>query len=355
MERKGDLSSLLIWLIPMLLSFCGLVVIAAMTGWSGHSPAFKQLLWLSVSFICFLAVMSIPLTVWTRVAWGAFAASFLFLGLTLAPGIGVTIKGASRWIHFGSFSFQPAEALSFALLLLLVRLYQRNARQLKALAVTGGIVFLCAVFLLRQPDFGSVLLIVALSGALLVDRYGFLLPAGALAVLTPLMYLVVMHQGYRQERIAVWLDPWSDPMGSGYQVIQGLIAFANGGLSGIGVNRSQDFLPEVHNDFIFPAMGEQFGLIGTMVLLGCFIIWSFVALQVYRRSVGISKQFAWGCCVSVILPLFINIGGVTKLIPLSGMPLPFVSYGGTSLLFMWMRVGILARVARESAQGGDES
>lgn len=153
-------------------------------------------------------------------------------------------------------------------------------------------------------------------------------------------------------RILALVDPWSDPLNTGFQVIQGLIAFANGNLWGLGVGhglQKLQYLPAAHTDFIFAAIGEELGLFGTLFVLFLFFLWIWRAWSVYILFPrGFERSLLWGMVLSIVLPLLINVGGVTKVIPLTGIPLPFVSYGGSALVMAWMRTGIILRLARES-------
>lgn len=342
-HRRAGTSAL--WLIPFLLSLFGLVVIAAMTGFEVHSSGMKQLVWLAFSLLVFIGVVIVPLQFWYRISYGQLILALVLTLLTLIPGLGVSIKGASRWLRMGPVSFQPAELLSLAVLLALCRYYNNHVK-LNSLTATGALLLVVGGLLMCQPDLGSLLLVVGIMGALFVQFFGWFIPL-LLAVPGGFFVYFFLVSGYRMDRIETWLNPWADPMGKGYQVIQGLIAFANGGLWGVGINRSQDFLPEVHNDFIFPAIGEQFGLAGSLAVMAAFFIWTFFVFQAYRKVSAPRRPLIWACCVSVLLPFLINVGGVTQMIPLTGMPLPFISYGGTSLLFMWVRVGLLVKSVTE--------
>jgi cell division protein FtsW len=140
-------------------------------------------------------------------------------------------------------------------------------------------------------------------------------------------------------------------MNKGFQIIQGLVAFSNGGILGVGVGKGLqklNYLPAAHTDYIFPAIGEEFGLIGTLFIVLLYAFWTFKAYMLYRRSAdAYMSVLIWGITASVLFPMFINLGGVMKLMPLTGIPLPFISFGGTALVIMWVKVGIMMRVAKE--------
>ena len=159
---------------------------------------------------------------------------------------------------------------------------------------------------------------------------------------------------YRMERIRAFLDPWADPLGKGFQTIQGLIAFSNGGLVGVGLGQGlqkMSHLPAAHTDFIFATIGEEFGFLGLAAILLMYISWAWRACIAYYGSPSPCKEIRsllWGMTISVMVPLFIHVGGVTHTFPLTGAPAPFLSYGGSALLFAWMRVGVIMRCAYES-------
>ena len=341
-----------LWIIPLILSTFGVVIISSMTGWSLSSPGLKQAVWFLISMMGFIVTTQIPLRVWYKYSLLLLLFSLGLMLLTVFSPLRVTVKGASRWLRFGPINFQPLELVSMVLMIHLSKVYMRVKGMWKAAFLT---VILFAPFcfvVMKQPDFGGLLLLAGIVGALFVECYGWFLPILAMAPCIPVLWYLANY-GYRAERIATWLDPWGDPLGAGYQVIQGLIAFANGSLWGIGLGRGQQFLPEVHNDFIFPAIGEQFGLVGTLTVFFLFLFWTLDVFSAYRKSRPERRVLIWGCCAAVLLPFFINLGGVMKLIPLTGMPLPFISYGGTSLLFMWARVGLLIRLVKEPPEDED--
>jgi cell division protein FtsW len=152
-------------------------------------------------------------------------------------------------------------------------------------------------------------------------------------------------------RIKAFLDPWKDPLGDGFQIIQGFIAFANGGFWGVGLGQGLQklkYLPAVHTDFIFAAIGEELGFVGTASILAVFFIWFFTLMLTYRKLRGtFAGTVLWGVSLSIALALFINLGGIMKLLPLTGIPLPFLSYGGSALVTLWARIGIILRTVRD--------
>lgn len=203
-----------------------------------------------------------------------------------------------------------------------------------------------------QPDYGGAILLFVLMMGIYVEKFGWLYPlviGGSMGVLGFMPLLV--SSPYRMARVLAFLDPWQDPRGKGFQIIQGFIAFANGGLWGVGLGQGLQklkYLPAAHTDFIFAAIGEELGFVGTSLVLLLFVLWFVTILWFY---VNIQDAFVrtllWGIAISVALPLIVNLGGVLKLFPMTGVPMPFISYGGSSLVMMWARVGLLLRGIRD--------
>lgn len=350
-----------LWVIPLVLSGIGILMITSTTSpisfeYTG-TPfliGIKQLKWLGIAMCGMLIMSAIPLKFWYKLSGLFFVISWVMCFLPLLPGIGETIGGASRWIRLPGISVQPGELLCLATALHLAKLFSRDDKStLKAFFVTAIIFVVAAVPLMLQPDFGTTILIFLVAMGMFVERYGWMLPiliggtfggAGLLAFIT--------FEPYRMRRVTAFLDPWSDPLGKGFQAIQGLIAFANGGLWGAGLGhgfQKLNYLPAAYTDFIYAAIGEELGYIGTGGIIALFAFWVLQTRQLYYRvSNAFMASLTWGVTLTVLFPLMINVAGVTKMMPLTGMPLPFISYGGTSLVMMWARVGILVRLEKES-------
>ncbi len=352
-----------IWLIPLILSGIGILMITSTTSptsflYTGtpFQMGMKQLRWLALALCGMLFVYSIPLRFWYKTSSGLVITAWLMSWLPLVPGIGESIGGARRWIQIpgAGLSIQPGELLCLAMALHLAKLLSKGDKDpTKAFTVTAVLILIAAVPLLSQPDLGSTILIFLVSMGIYVERYGWRLPliSGVVLALPALLFLI-FGESYRMRRVTAFIDPWSDPLDTGFQAIQGLIAFANGGFWGTGLGhgfQKLNYLPAAYTDFIYAAVGEELGLIGTLAILGLFAFWVTEMKGIYyRTSDAFKSSLVWGVTLTVLIPLAINIAGVTKLMPLTGMPLPFISYGGTSLLTMWSRVGMVMRLERES-------
>ncbi|MBQ7069092.1 MAG: cell division protein FtsW [Synergistaceae bacterium] len=298
-----------------------------------------------------------------------FAFSWFLVVLTLIPGLGVKVGGARRWLSLPGFRFQPLEVILFTLPIFMAdRLTDESSlpkvMNFKSfLKPTLTVIIIVGTFLMGQPNLGGTILVAAICLTMHVERRGWKYPlitfliAAVLAVgfINFAPYLIAE---YRMRRVRAFLDPWEDPMNTGYQIIQGLVAFANGSLTGVGIGKGlqqEKYLPEASTDYIFPAIGEEFGLVGTMFLLILYALWTWKVFYIYKNAKSpFTKSLALGLAASVIYPMFVNAAGVMKLMPLTGIPMPFVSAGGSSMLFMWAKVGLLICIKIESEEYKDD-
>jgi peptidoglycan glycosyltransferase len=356
-------------LLPLaaLLNGLGFVTVARLDPGLGR----VQAVWTAVSIVAFILTLALVKRIRTL---ERYRYTFLFFGmlallLPLAPGIGKTINGARLWVGIGPVNFQPGEAakvlivLFFAAYLVdkrellasgrrrLGRLRLPEVRHLGPLLLTWGVSILIMV---RETDLGQAMLIFALCVVMLyvaTDRASYLvvglflfLAASAVA------YQLFVHV---QTRVVTWIDPFRYANDKGYQLVQGLFGFAAGGFAGTGLGLgSPKQIPNVATDFIFSAIGEELGLIGTVAILIAILLFVGAGLRIAMRSERpFSKLFATGLTAIVGLQSFIIIGGVTRTIPLTGVTLPFISYGGSSLLANWVIVALLLRISDDNARG----
>jgi cell division protein FtsW len=282
--------------------------------------------------------------------------SFILLVLVFVPKIGITAGGARRWIRLWPSTFQPSELVKLAMVIFLAKYMSMPAYRTDSVVsflVPVGIMGLFQVVFLKQPDFGAAMSLCILTVAMLIlsgIRLRYVMMLGLL--LLPVSIKLAMEP-YRLKRILAFLDPWKDAQGSGFQLVQSFIALGSGGVKGIGLGESKQklaFLPESHTDFIFSLVGEELGFIGA-----CFIVSLF--LFMFLRGVSIANRtkepfgyyLASGLSMMIALQALINFCVTTGLVPTKGLPLPFISYGGSSLLMNMMAVGLLLRISR-----GDE-
>ena len=276
--------------------------------------------------------------------------------IVLFPHIGRVAGGARRWLPLGGvFNFQPAELAKLGMILYLSNFLANRgprAREFGSGLLPPLIVFLIlAVAILKQPDLGSVLILAMITGVMLFvggARLGHLLALGCAAV--PAVFVVVMHASYRSSRLLAFLDPWKDPQRSGFHIIQSLLALGSGGVTGLGLGHSTQkffYLPERHTDFIFAIIGEELGLAGAVVVL---ILFMLLAVWGYRISSRLPDRYGilltTGLTTMLVGQAALNIGVVSGAVPITGVPLPFISFGGSSLVFSYLAIGILLNVSQ---------
>jgi cell division protein FtsW len=315
----------------------------------------KHVVAVGAGVILMLLVSRIRLDLLER--WAAFMLPLCVLALLLVvtPGIGAERGGARRWIALGGFSLQPSEFVKLGVVLFLARWISRHRETMHEFGagVTPALVCVgvCSGLILLQPDFGTAVILGLL--LLLMLYVGGARPLHVLALVgcgAIGMVLAVQLAPYRMRRLLAFLDPWEHSQDAGFQLVQSLIAFGSGGLGGVGLGQSKQkmlFLPEAHTDFIFALVGEELGLVGAAVVL---VLFAVVALRGFRVAARHPDSFAsllaFGLTAVLILSAVVNIGVVLGMLPTKGLPLPFLSYGGSALLATMLEVGLLAALSR---------
>lgn len=298
-------------------------------------------------------VYLIDYRVWRRLIPFAMLASFVLLVAVYVPGLGLTVKGATRWVVIGPVTIQPSELVKLALVLYAAHLLARAVGRmgfdsLWPLGVVSGVS--CAL-IVQQKDLGTAAVVaVTMMGLLWVAgirvRHLVLLAGAGVAAIAA----AILLEPYRMQRLMSFFDPSADPLKSGYQVRQALLALGRGGLFGVGAGKSVQkfsYLPEAHTDMIFAVLGEEFGLIGVAIVVGLFALFVLSAFQLARRCTDpFGRYLVAGCAFLIYGQSLINMGGVMAALPLTGVPLPFISYGRNNLLVMMMAVGVIMSVAR---------
>jgi cell division protein FtsW len=276
--------------------------------------------------------------------------------LTVIPGIGVKINNARRWLMIGNVrTFQPAELAKVILVLYFSYYMAKKQPKIKSFTFTiiPSLMILGTFFVLvvMQPDFGTALNLIALALPIMFIagvRLGHLV--GVFLVIFPAISLIAWTSPYQKARLLLFLDPWQDARGSGYQLIQSLIAIGRGGLSGVGLGRGQQklfYLPEPSSDFIFATVGEELGFLGAVVIIVLFgiLIWRGIKIA-FNAPDLFGTYAAFGLTLLIGIQAIINLGVVTGLLPTKGLPLPFISHGGTSLIVCMTSVGILLNISK---------
>lgn len=355
---------LLLICITLLLVLTGIVMIYSASGGLsdltfGSSAVLlrNHLLHLGVGLAGLLVAMRVPLDWWKRWIPVALLISFLLLILVLIPGIGTKVGGARRWFRLGPISVQPTEILKFVLIAFVASYLDRKQDVVAQFfrGVMPGMVVM-GVFLLLvllQPDFGSMVLI-ALT-LLLMIFVGGAKPGHILASLSGLIVVggfLIASQAYRMKRFLVFLNPWQDPQDTGFQIIQSYLAIGNGGLFGVGLGDSRQklfFLPDAHTDFIFSILAEELGLLGVLAVmfLFCCFVWRGFRASLAAQD-DFSRYLGYGITTLFGLQIILNLAVVMGMMPTKGLPLPFISLGGSSLVLSLFMTGLLLNIGRRA-------
>ena len=311
----------------------------------------KHVVRLFVGFGILFMVSQIRPEVLRRLAPILFGVGVLLLIAVL--GFGIVLKGARRWLGVGGVSFQPAEVMKLALPMMLAWYFARvplppNLRQL---ALAGLITLVPVALIAKQPDLGTAILVLGSGFAMLflAGMYWRILAALTALVAVAVPYVWTHLHGYQQKRILTLLDPASDPLGAGYHTLQGMIAIGSGGFFGKGwLNSSQahlDYLPESSTDFIFAVFAEEFGLLGILVLLGIYLFIVYRGFLIaWLAQDSFTRMLAGGLTLVFFFYFFVNVGMVSGILPVVGVPLPLISYGGTAVVTLMAAFGMLMSI-----------
>ncbi len=318
----------------------------------------RQVVWIAVSGSVCAWAASTPYPKLRLAATVLLIVAAVSLLLVLVPGIGVKVGGARRWLSLLGLRFQPSEFAKLALVIWLAHWLAKEKRRidrfgrgfLVPMAVTGGML----VLVLAEPDFGTTALLAAVAFALLFvagTRLRYLLPTMGLGAAG--FVALMIHSPERLRRLLAFLDLEKYKQGAGYQVWQAILAFGSGGVSGLGLGNSRQkmfYLPEAHTDFIFPIIGEELGLVGTLLILICFAVLVGCGVAVALRAPDPFGQYlGLGLVLLIGVQALINIGVVTAWLPTKGLPLPFISFGGSNLVMSMACVGMLLSIYRHGS------
>jgi cell division protein FtsW len=352
----------LLVLVTLGLVAFGLVMVYSASSARGliasDDPAYylkRQALYALVGLVALVLLSRTDFRKLRHVGGPMLALAFFFLVAVLV--VGTSVNGAKRWIPLGSFSFQPSELAKLGLALWLgARLARKPApRSLGELAKPVGLVvcFVCGLIVV-EPDLGTAIAIVIMVGAMLVvsgTPLRVLAASGGLGL--SVLMLAIWFEPYRRARLFSFIDPWSDPQNAGFQTVQAMIALGSGGLFGVGLGESVQkiyYLPEASTDMIFAIIGEELGLVGAMGVMGAFVLLGYAGFNVALRCRDpFGKRLATGLTALLCGQAAVNLCAVMGIAPLTGIPLPFVSYGGSSLIVALAAVGILLNIAQNHA------
>ncbi|MFA4842597.1 MAG: putative lipid II flippase FtsW [Candidatus Omnitrophota bacterium] len=348
--------------ITAVLICIGVVMIyssSSIYAWERYKDGFfflkRHLSFLALGIFLAFLVMLIDYKDLRKSAKPLLITSVILLVLVLIPGLGREVAGARRWFRFKFLSFQPSELANLAVIIYVADFISRKGQNLKSFfkgflppVIALGLV---ASLILIQPDLGTavalsavVFLMLFIAGVRLTYLFSVILTA------LPLLYILIFSVSYRKARIMAFLNPWLDAKGSGFQIIQSQVALGSGGIFGLGLGHSRQklfYLPAAHTDFIFSIIGEELGLIGTIGIIVLFMLFIQQGLKVIKNA---PDKFAYfvslGIVLMITLKAVINIGVSCGALPTKGLPLPFISYGGSSFLFDMLSVGILLNIVR---------
>lgn len=366
MKRNPDL--LLIFLtgifvlLGIIMVFSSSSATSAMLEDCGNDPYFyfkKQLIYSALGTIAFILAAQIDVQKLGKYSFVGLVFTLILLILVLIPGVGIATMGARRWIGFGVFTFQPAElAKVFCVLYLADFLTRRNTKIVelpKFLSILFIILFIVGIIEM-EPDLGTSLSIIATLFIMLYVAGARIkhLAVSVSILFSGLVFKLLTGHSYRMDRMKSFLNPWKDSQGIGYHVCQSLIAVGSGGVCGLGMGQSRQkffYLPEQYTDFIFAVLAEELGLIGTICVVVLFVVFLYKGFKIATQTTNLFlRLLAVGCTFMIAFQGFMNMSVVVGILPCTGVPLPFISYGGSSLIASMTMAGLLVNVSRYTSK-----
>ncbi|HPL82775.1 MAG TPA: putative lipid II flippase FtsW [Candidatus Omnitrophota bacterium] len=348
--------------VSVILMCIGVIMIyssSSIYAWEKYKDGFfflkRHLIFMLIGALCTFIFMAVDYRKLRHIAKPLLFLSLILLVLVLIPGIGREVSGARRWFRFKMISFQPSELANLAIIIYIADFVARKGNLIKTF-LKGFLPPVCifgifAILILLQPDLGTT---VALGFVVLVMLFiSGVRPAYILSLILsglPMLYFLIFSVPYRRARVMSFINPWLDPKGSGFQIIQSQIALGSGGIFGVGLGHSKQklfYLPAAHTDFIFSIIGEELGLLGTIGVIILFILFIQQGIKIIKNAPDSFGYFlSLGLVLMITFRAMINIGVSCGLLPTKGLPLPFISYGGSSFIFDMISVGILVNIAR---------
>ena len=366
--RERHQADYAILVIVVALTAIGILMVyssSAMKAYIASDDALKvvgpQIAWAGLGIISLFAMMRIDYRYLRFASVPVFAFSIVLLVLVFVPGLNVVVGGSARWLKIGPLGLHPAEIAKLAMIIYLAHWFAKRGTRVKSfwggtvpfLIIVGPIVAL--VF--KEPDLGTTMVIGLTAVTMFFLAGGRMMHLVAIGIAALAALVAVGLRAYQLDRIRTWLDPWLDPLGAGFHTIQGLLALGLGGILGAGLGESRLagglFLPNASNDYIFAIIGEEFGLIGATVVIVLFVALAYSGIRVSLAAPDtFGALLAAGITAWLCIQAFINIGVVVALIPVTGITLPFISAGGSSLTISLAAVGILLSISRETVERG---
>ena len=357
-ERRLDIILLLVTLILVTIGtvmiYSSSSIIAMKRFNDGQYFLKKQIFFVLLGLGIMVLMTKISYEQLKKLAYPGILLSVVLLSLLLIPHVGIRAGGATRWLKMGFFSFQVTELVKVSMVLFLAYFLTRKNNYItdfkRGMLVPLLVTLLIVGLILLEPDFGTAVIITVIMMLMLyLSGCRILHLAGIIALFVPVGIYLLLHKSYRLARLTSFLDPWKDPQHSGFQIIQSLLSFGSGGTFGVGIGDGMQklfYLPEPHTDFILSIIAEESGFIGVLIVIFLFAILIVRGFLISFKAPDLfSTLLAAGLTMVIALEAFINIAGVMGLIPLKGLALPFVSYGGTSLIMSLTAAGILLNIS----------
>lgn len=362
MEMRNVRSSLFV-VVAILLAVGVVMIYSASAIYAGEKMGDnffylkRHIVYLIMGIAVMLGVMTVDMQGLRRFSKPLLFFSAFMLLAVLVPHLGREAGGARRWFKLGPLNFQPSEFAKFAVIIYIADFAARRKSVMKSfwrgyvppMMAIGGI----AVLVLAEPDLGTAIAVVAI-GLLMLFAAGVNVLHIAASVLAglPALYVLIFSAPYRRKRMLAFLNPWADKRGVGFQIIQSFVALGSGGLLGVGLGQSRQklfYLPASHTDFIFSIIGEELGFVGAACVVGLFMIFVWQGMKIaFSAEDDFLRFLCFGIVSLIAFEAIVNIGVVSGLLPTKGLPLPFISYGGSALLFHLMAVGVILNVAKTS-------
>ena len=352
--------------VVSLMAFGVIMVFSAtsVTAYQKYDDSFhflkRQVVWVALALGVMFFLMRIDYHKFFRSFWqpvGYLVLSLILLGLVLV--IGTEINGSKRWLSAGGVNFQVSEIAKLGMVMFTAWYLDKWKDHIRnffvGLAPILAILGVVCVLILMEPDLGTTAVIGATCFVMLFAAGARVIHLGSLvAVSAPLGVYAMLSESYRRKRIFAFINPWEDPQGTGFHIIQSLYALGSGGLFGVGLGRSRQkffYLPEPGTDFIFSVLGEELGLVGTSIVIGLYFLLAWRGLMIALKAQDmLGSMLAVGITTMITLQAIVNMGVVTGSLPVTGITLPFISYGGSSLVFMAIGIGLLLNISRYSNQ-----
>lgn len=360
----GGLPDIILFIAVLALLSIGIVMVfssSSVTAYQEMGDAYyylkRQSMWAAIGMAALVVCMNIDYHVWEHLAGIVMILCIGALALVLVPGVGHLVAGSRRWIGFGSFRVQPSEFTKLGLVIYLASYYAKAAGAVKSFVkgtvVPLGIAGLCAMLVLLEPDLGTAIDVLGIAWlVMMIAGVPWSILGGLVAAAVPAMLLYAKNDPVRLRRLTSFLDPWADARDSGFHIIQSLLAIGSGGPFGVGLGMSRQkfqYLPEQHTDFIFAIIGEELGLLGTGLVVFLYAVLGARGFRAsFRAPDAFGSLLAAGITCMITLQAAMNIAVVTGSMPITGITLPLISSGGSSLLPMLAGVGILLNISRHA-------